>query len=108
MGFALSMDDFCTGYSSIAMLRNLPMDVMKIDRSMLQSAEHNERCLTILKEIIQLGKNLNMRVLVEGIETEAQERLLKAIGCHTGQGYFFAHPIPINQFFAQLEKSQKK
>lgn len=108
MGYALSMDDFCTGYSSIAMLRNLPMDVMKIDRSMLQSAEHDERSLTILKQIIHLGKNLNMRVLVEGIETEAQERLLKATGCHIGQGYFFAHPIPINQFFAQLEKSQKK
>lgn len=104
MGFALSMDDFCTGYSSIAMLRNLPMDIMKIDRSMLLSAEQDERSLTILKQVIKLGQNLNMRVLVEGIETEAQERLLKATGCHTGQGFFFAHPIPIEQFFAKLGK----
>ena len=105
MGFALSMDDFCTGYSSIAMLRNLPMDIMKIDRSMLISAENNERCLTILKQVIQLGRSLNMRVLVEGIETESQERLLKATGCHIGQGYLFAHPVPMEQFFAQLEKN---
>ncbi|SHK91875.1 periplasmic sensor diguanylate cyclase/phosphodiesterase [Selenomonas ruminantium] len=107
MGFALSMDDFCTGYSSIAMLRNLPMDIMKIDRSMLLSAEQDERALTILKQVIQLGQNLSMRVLVEGIETEAQERLLKATGCHIGQGFLFAHPVPIEQFFAKLDNSLK-
>ncbi|MCR5757376.1 MAG: EAL domain-containing protein [Selenomonas sp.] len=105
MGFSLSMDDFCTGYSSIAMLRNLPMDIMKIDRSMLQSAENSERCLTILKQVIKMGRNLNMRVLVEGIETTAQERLLKAIGCQIGQGFLFAHPVPLEQFFAELEKN---
>lgn len=108
MGFSLSMDDFCTGYSSIAMLRNLPMEIMKIDRSMLLSAETSERCLTILKQVIQMGRSLNMRVLVEGIETEAQENLLKATGCHVGQGFLFAHPVTIDQFFAQLEKNAKK
>ena len=107
MGFALSMDDFCTGYSSIAMLRNLPMDIMKIDRSMLISAEQSERSLTILKQVIKLGHSLNMRVLVEGIETEAQERLLQAAGCHIGQGFLFAHPVPVEQFFAKLEKMVK-
>ena len=107
MGFALSMDDFCTGYSSIAMLRNLPMDVMKIDRSMLLSAEQNERSLVILKQVIKMGQSLNMRVLVEGIETEAQERLLQATGCHIGQGFLFAHPLPTEQFFAKLEDSLK-
>ena len=107
MGFALSMDDFCTGYSSIAMLRNLPMDIMKIDRSMLLSAEQDERSLIILKQVINLGQNLKMRVLVEGIETEAQKRLLQAIGCHIGQGFFFAHPVPIDKCFAKLEKELK-
>lgn len=107
MGFALSMDDFCTGYSSIAMLRNLPMDVMKIDRSMLLSAEQNERSLTILQQVIQLGQKLKMRVLVEGIETPSQEQLLRDAGCHIGQGFLFAHPIPMEQFFAKLEKSLK-
>ncbi len=107
MGFALSMDDFCTGYSSIAMLRNLPMDVMKIDRSMLLSAEQNERSLTILQQVIQLGQRLKMRVLVEGIETPSQEQLLREAGCHIGQGFLFAHPIPMEQFFAKLEKSLK-
>lgn len=107
MGFALSMDDFCTGYSSIAMLRNLSMDVMKIDRSMLLSAEQNERSLTILQQVIQLGQRLKMRVLVEGIETPSQEQLLREAGCHIGQGFLFAHPIPMEQFFAKLEKSLK-
>ena len=74
----------------------------------LLSAENSERSLTILKQVIQMGRSLNMRVLVEGIETDAQERLLKATGCHVGQGYLFAHPVPMEQFFAQLDKNAKK
>ena len=104
MGYALSMDDFCTGYSSIAMLRTMPMDVMKIDRSMLLSAETSERALIIFKQVIELGKRLNMTVLVEGIETEAQSRLTQAAGCHIAQGFLFAQPIPMEKFFASLDK----
>ena len=104
MGYALSMDDFCTGYSSIAMLRTMPMDVMKIDRSMLLSAETSERALIIFKQVIELGKRLNMTVLVEGIETEAQSRLTQAAGCHIAQGFLFAKPVPMEQFFATLDK----
>ena len=104
IGFALSMDDFCTGYSSIAMLRTLPMDIMKIDRSMLLSAETSERSLTIFKQVIELGKRLNMTVLVEGIETEAQSRLTQAAGCHVAQGFLFAQPIPMKKFFEGLDK----
>ncbi len=102
LGFALSMDDFCTGYSSIAMLRHLPMDIMKVDRSMLIAAEKHARCHTILKQIIEMGRSLNMTVLVEGIETTAQENMLREIGCHIGQGYLFAHPIPAEQFWDKL------
>jgi EAL domain-containing protein (putative c-di-GMP-specific phosphodiesterase class I) len=104
IGFALSMDDFCTGYSSIAMLRTLPMDIMKIDRSMLLSAETSERSLTIFKQVIELGKRLNMTVLVEGIENEAQSRLTQAAGCHIAQGFLFAQPIPMEKFFEGLDK----
>ena len=104
IGFALSMDDFCTGYSSIAMLRTLPIDIMKIDRSMLLSAETSERSLTIFKQVIELGKRLNMTVLVEGIETEAQSRLTQAAGCHIAQGFLFAQPIPMEKFFEGLDK----
>ena len=109
-GFATSMDDFCTGYSPIAMLQNLPMDTMKIDRSILLSAEHDERSALILKNVIKLGSDLGMKTLCEGIETEAQETLLKELGCTYGQGYLYAKPMNQEEFEAfmeeRLEKSQ--
>lgn len=98
MGFALSMDDFCTGYSSIAMLENLPMDVMKIDRTMLLAAEKSPRSLTILEHVVKLGQDLGMQVLTEGIETREQEKLLLSIGCRLGQGFLFAKPMPEDDF----------
>lgn len=98
LGFALSMDDFCTGYSSIAMLQNLPMDSMKIDRSMLLAAEKSPRSLTILRQVIGLGHSLGMKVLTEGIENRSQELLLLSAGCQFGQGFFFAKPMPITDF----------
>lgn len=103
MGYRLSMDDFCTGYSSIAMLQNLPMDVMKIDRSMLLAAETSPRALTILRHVVELGHSLDMRVLVEGIETRPQELLLLGIDCHYGQGFLFAKPMPADEFSEFLE-----
>lgn len=108
LGFCLSMDDFCTGYSSIAMLQSLPMDVMKIDRSMLLSAESSPRSLAILHHVVKLGQSLNMTVLTEGIETPAQEDLLLSIGCQFGQGFLFAKPMPLADFAAFLEKNAAK
>ena len=98
MGFSLSIDDFCTGYSSIAMLQTLPANVMKIDRTMLLAAETSARSLTILQHMIELGHNLGMKVVVEGIETRKQELLLLNIGCNTGQGFLFAKPMPHEEF----------
>ena len=92
MGYLISMDDFCTGYSSIAMLRNLPMDIMKIDRSMLLAAEEDPRAEKILRYVINMGDALGMKVLCEGIETLAQEQLLLDNGCFYGQGYLFGKP----------------
>ena len=103
-GFATSMDDFCTDYSSIAMLQNLPMDTMKIDRSILLSAEHDERSALILKNVIKLGSDLGMKTLCEGIETEAQEALLKELGCTYGQGYLYAKPMNQEEFEAFMEE----
>ena len=108
MGFCLSMDDFCTGYSSIAMLQNLPMDVMKIDRQMLLNAEESPRARTILHHIIELGKSLDMKVLTEGIETKQQEELLLSLGCRFGQGFLFAEPMPLEKFAGFLEQHAKK
>ncbi|MCH3959428.1 MAG: EAL domain-containing protein [Selenomonas sp.] len=98
MGFSMSIDDFCTGYSSIAMLQTIPANVMKIDRTMLLAAETSDRSLTILRHMVELGHNLNMKVVVEGIETRKQELLLLSIGCNTGQGFLFAKPMPHQAF----------
>ena len=98
MGFSISIDDFCTGYSSIAMLQTIPANVMKIDRTMLLAAETSDRSLTILRHMVELGHSLNMKVVVEGIETRKQELLLLSIGCNTGQGFLFAKPMPHQAF----------
>ncbi len=104
MGFSMSIDDFCTGYSSIAMLQTIPANVMKIDRTMLLAAETSDRSLTILRHMVELGHNLNMKVVVEGIETRKQELLLLSIGCNTGQGFLFAKPMPHQAFSVFVEE----
>lgn len=106
MGYGLSMDDFCTGYSSIAMLENLPMDVMKIDRSMLLAAEKSERAKNIIAHVVSMGRSLGMRVLTEGVETREQEDLLLSVGCHYGQGFLFGKPMP-SKDFAQFALEHK-
>jgi EAL domain-containing protein (putative c-di-GMP-specific phosphodiesterase class I) len=103
MGYLISMDDFCTGYSSIAMLRNLPMDIMKIDRSMLLAAEEDPRAEKILRYVINMGDALGMQVLCEGIETLSQEQLLLDNGCFYGQGYLFGKPMQLDDFLAKLD-----
>ena len=102
-GYTTSMDDFCTGYSSIAMLQSLPMDTMKIDRSILLAAERDPRAAAILESVIQLGRSLGMHVLTEGIETPEQEALLRRLGCTYGQGYLYAKPMPQEEFERFLE-----
>ncbi len=103
MGFTMSMDDFGTGYSSIAMLQTLPMDVMKIDRSLLLSAEKAPRAQEILQVVIELGQRLKMKVLCEGIETKEQEALLLSLGCHIGQGFLFGKPVVDTEFCVRLD-----
>ena len=104
MGFTLSVDDFGSGYSSFMMLNQLPMDVMKIDRSLLDASGDSNRMRSILANVIKLGKALNMQVICEGIETKEQEELLLELGCHYGQGYLNAKPMPLKDFIAFFEK----
>ncbi len=94
MGVQLSMDDFGTGYSSLSYLHRLPFDTLKIDRSFVYSVGDNGEDSEILQTIISLAKNLKMRVIAEGIETEAQLALLQNLGCDYGQGYLMAKPMP--------------
>lgn len=110
MGYATSMDDFCSGYSSISLLQNLPMETMKIDRALLIAAEKSPRAEIILKGVVALGQALNMNVICEGIETKEQEELLIKNGCRHGQGYLFAKPMPLDEFesfVARIEEAAK-
>lgn len=92
IGVRLSIDDFGTGYSSLSYLHRLPFDTLKIDRSFVNRVAENGENSEILQTIISLAKNLKMRVVAEGIETESQLDVLRNLGCDYGQGYLMAKP----------------
>ncbi|NLK38052.1 MAG: EAL domain-containing protein [Epulopiscium sp.] len=97
-GFTLNMDDFGSGYSSLNMLRNIPIDVLKIDRNFFDEKILTPRGKIIVKYVVSMAKELNMRIVAEGVETAAQESFLKEIGCDVAQGYYFSRPISIEEF----------
>jgi diguanylate cyclase (GGDEF)-like protein len=94
LGTQLSIDDFGTGYSSLNYLHRLPFDTLKIDRSFVYNVGEQGENSEILQTIISLAKNLKMRVIAEGIETESQLRVLRNLGCDYGQGYLMSKPLP--------------
>lgn len=100
-GFIVEMDDFGSGYSSLNMLKNMPIDVIKIDMVFLRSSEQDEKSMMILRNIIQMSTDLNIVPLTEGVETEKQYDNLSRMGCKLFQGYFFAKPMPMADFQAQ-------
>lgn len=104
MGFSLSLDDFGSGYSSFAMLDALPLDGMKIDRSLLVAATNSEGMRKVLKAIVSMGDTLGLKVICEGVETDEQEQLLLAAGCRYGQGYRCSKPVPEQEFLAMLAR----
>ncbi len=106
MGCTVSMDDFCTGYSSIAMLQHLDMDIMKIDRAMLLASESSDRGKKIMRRVVSLGQDLDMLVLCEGVETKEQEEFLLESGCCYAQGFLFGKPMPAEEFFIFADKMQ--
>ncbi len=93
-GLRLALDDFGTGYSSLSRLRNLPVDVLKIDRSFVSRVDEEPQAARIVAAFIQLGQGLGMVTLAEGIETEGEWRFLAEQGCELGQGYYFSRPVP--------------
>ena len=102
MGVELSIDDFGTGYSSLAYLKRLPVDELKIDKSFVLNMEHDIGDTKIVRSTIDLGHNMGLRVVAEGIESEAVWRLLAALGCDEGQGYFMSRAIPGDQMAAWI------
>ena len=98
LGVSMSIDDFGTGYSSLSALKILPLNELKIDRSFVKDFTKDSVDLTIVQTILQMGKNLNLRIVAEGVETESQMSYLSNYGCTMFQGYFFAKPCSIEYF----------
>ena len=107
-GFIVEMDDFGSGYSSLNMLKDIHVDVLKIDMAFLKKAEDEERSKKILNMIIALSRQLDMPVITEGVETEEQVKFLSEMGCDIFQGYYFAKPMDIDAFEALYEKINAK
>ncbi|MDD6038348.1 MAG: EAL domain-containing protein [bacterium] len=103
-GFIVEMDDFGSGYSSLNMLKDIRVDVLKIDMAFLRKSDDEIRSRSILKTIINLAKQLNMQVITEGVETQEHADFLRTAGCDIFQGYYYAKPMPVEAFEQQFLK----
>lgn len=101
LGCRISIDDFGSGYSSLAYLRAMMADELKIDRSLVDEIETSDEARFIVDAVIDLADSLSMQVVVEGVQTESQARLVHDMGCHRAQGFLYGHPIPAEAALAE-------
>jgi len=102
------MDDFGTGYSSLSHLARLPVKELKIDRSFMANIEDNEAAQTLVTAVIRIGESLKLRVVAEGVETNAQRHFLEALGCDVLQGFLFGEAMPPMVFAKWFELNQRQ
>jgi diguanylate cyclase (GGDEF)-like protein len=107
LGVRLYIDDFGTGYSSLSCLHSLPLDWVKIDREFTATMSRDARYSAVVQAIVTLCHALGMKVIVEGIETEQQRRLVESLGCDGAQGYLFAQPVSADQIAAAFERQSR-
>lgn len=108
--FKVSMDDFGTGYSSLSLLKDMPMDTLKIDKSFVDSiivSDYDARENVVIKDIISMVKHLGFVCLAEGSENKDQVEFLRKAGCDKIQGYYYSKPVPINTYFEMLRNQEK-
>lgn len=98
LGLRISLDDFGVRYSNLSVLNNIHFDTLKLDKSLIKTLVNEQRSQIILRNIIQLCKDLDIEMIAEGVETSCQEDILKSLDCPNAQGYLFARPIPIEDF----------
>jgi diguanylate cyclase (GGDEF)-like protein len=103
MGISLAIDDFGTGYSSLSYLKRFPLHKLKIDRSFVSGIDDQSNGSSLVKAIVSLAQNLGLKVIAEGVETEAQSRFLSACGCEQVQGYLFGRPLAADRITKLLE-----
>ncbi|MDH5601144.1 MAG: EAL domain-containing protein, partial [Gammaproteobacteria bacterium] len=95
-GFKIALDDFGTGYSSMSYLHELPIDILKIDKSFVDNLAHDKKSLAIMKAIASLSRDLNYEMIAEGVEDEHQKNILLGLDCIDAQGYYFHKPMPMD------------
>lgn len=103
-GILLSMDDFGTGYSSLNMLKDIPVDILKLDKSFFGNTSDSKRSLNIVSAVISLAQSLDITVVAEGVETKEQLDFLRSVNCDIVQGYYTSKPLPRNDFEEVLKK----
>ena len=104
-GFFVEMDDFGSGYSSLNVLKDIPVDTLKIDLRFLENTENTARGANILASVVRMAKWLNLPVTAEGVEKQEQIEFLRSIGCDSAQGYYFSKPVPVADFEKLLGES---
>ncbi len=105
-GIKISIDDFGTGYSSLSYLKKFPIDILKVDRSFISDVESSPDDASIVASIISMAQNLNLHVVAEGVETDAQLEFLRNHGCDMVQGYLYSRPLPADEYVAWLQAWQ--
>lgn len=107
-GFVIEMDDFGSGYSSLNTLKDLSVDVLKIDLKFLEKSDDAKRSELILNFVIGLAKNLEVEMIAEGVESENQLKQINQLGCKDIQGYYYSKPIPFNDFVTFSDNFMKE
>jgi len=108
IGVRISMDDFGTGHSSLAQLRNIPLHELKIDKSFVMTILDDEENEAIVRTTIDLAHSLKLEVVAEGVEDESTMRRIATLGCEQGQGYYLSKPIPDDEFIVWLKNFKPK
>ncbi|MFT2091253.1 EAL domain-containing protein [Paraglaciecola sp. 2405UD69-4] len=104
LGVKLAIDDFGTGYSSLSYLKKFNIDKLKIDQSFVRNIQHESADQSIVRTIIELGRNLDLTLIAEGVEEQEQLNILKSMGCDEIQGYFFSRPLPELEFIEFIQQ----
>ncbi len=108
LGFVIEMDDFGSGYSSLCALKDMPLDVIKLDSAFLSAEDRYKRCGKIVTAVVRMAHSIDIPVIAEGIETAKQADFLKTIGCRFMQGYYFAGPMDSERFTILLESGMQE
>lgn len=97
-GFIISIDDFGSSYSSLGMLKDVKADILKLDKTFIDTSGVGDKGATVIRNVISMGTDLKMQVISEGVETEEEKKLVTGFGCEIIQGYYYSRPLPIDEF----------